>query len=506
MHDFPLAAALRPLDKALRRRDSFQRAMWGAAMGSGLALGLAWIARLTPLWPRATLLPRLALLWALCPLWGALWRVLRPLHIESRLRRLEQSLGLAERLSAAWELHLGRITASPALRAAQYEETIQYLESIEPRKAFALRPSRSALALTGALLLGLILTLWWPNPQEQILTQRAALQDAAALEAARIETLAETVRQLSALPDAERERLLQILETARQTLLEPTASNEARQAALLEAEQQIAAQQNPPTAPTESLTSALATPPLTPLSDAQAQALLEALQRGDFAAAETLARQQASGETTTTLSEEDQRGLSASLSQLAAAIQEPDPALAEALETAARAIAAGDENAALESLAAALAQREANAATQAVLESLQAGLQSGRERLGAAQQQAAGSSPATLPTTGDQAGGSGIAAHSEDSGSAAPYGPVIHPRLDGASGEITLPRPLTTDGAPLAGAGMETPARVPYRAFYPAYAEAAAAALSQQPLPPGLRAAIHAYFSALDPEGAALAP
>lgn len=503
MDAFPLAAALRPLYHALRRHDALQGAAWGSVVGLGVALILALAARSAPLWTRPTLLTILGPLLLLCPLWSALLSAFRPLRPASRLRRLERALRLAERLTTAWELHTGRIAASAALQTAQREETARSLEAIHPHRAFPARPPKTALLLAGGLLLALLPALLLPNPQEHILAQRAALQQAAELEAARIEALAESVRQLPNLSPAEREALLQSLETARQTLLDPTASNEARQAALLEAEQQLAALQNTPDLAAEALAAALASAPLDPPSNANARALVEALQRGDLAAAEAQLHQLAAADA---LTQEEQLALAESLAQLADAAQPADPALAEALETAAEALAAEADSSALEALAETLAQREAAAAaTQAALETLQAGLQSGRERLGAAQRQAQSAAPGASPALSQQ-GGVGDAFHSEDSGSAAPYGPSSSARLEETGSEITLPRPVTADGVPVAGPGVELPARVPYRELYPAYAEAAAAALSRQPLPPGLRTAIHTYFSALAPEGAALNP
>lgn len=491
MQDFPLAAALRPLQRAVRRHDALHGAAWGSAIGLTLALFLALAARLAPLWPRSTLLAHLGPL-LLCPLGGALWGGWRPRPVIEQLRRLERATGLAERLSTAWELHTGVITSSPALREAQRAETARALQSLDPRRAFPLRPSPAAATLNGALLLAVLAALFVPNPQERVLAERAALQQAAARQAEELAAQMEAVREIPNLSSAERERLLQSLEAARQILLDPHAAPEARQAALLEAEQQLAGLRQAQEDAARQLREALAATPTTAPTE-RIQALLAALQRGDLAAAGTAARQLAEGEA---LSSEEQAALNAALAQLAEAAQAVDPELAEALAAAATARDAGEATAALQALAGELAQQQERAAEEAQLAGLQAGLQSGREQLAAAQQAAA--SEGGFPQAG-----SGVSQHSEDSGSAAPYGPSASARLQGTGSEITLPRTVVSGDTSSTGPGAETAARVPYDEVYPTYAEAAAATLSRQPLPPGLRASIHSYFSALAPADAA---
>ncbi len=498
MKDFPLTAALGPLERSLRRHDALQCTVWATAVGSGIALILAVAARIIPLWTRAELLVRLSAL-LLCPLWGALWGALRPHTIESRLRRIERATGLAERLSTAWELHVGLITAPEALRLAQQEETLHRLHTLDARQTFPLRLPFSAWVIPGALLLGLLTALLFPNPQERVLSERAALQATAAAEAERLAAQIETVHTLPSLIEAEREAVLQSLEAARRVLLDPAASNAARQSALLEAEQRLAALQTSREDVAPGLQEALNVAAIQALASERTQALVEALQRGDWAAAETQARQLAAADP---LTAEEIESLSAALQQLADAAQTVDPAFTASLESAAAALGAGETAAGLETLATtvgqtqetAAAEKQARAATQEELTALQASLQSGRERLAAAQRAAEGS------TISQQ--GPGVARHSEDSGSSAPYGAWGGERLPESGSEITLPRAVVSGDTPVAGPGAVNPARVPYYEVYPMYSEAAVEALSRQPLPPGLRASIRTYFSTLAPENA----
>ena len=494
MKDFPLAAALYPLQRALRRHDAAHGAVWGSVAALGMALALTLAARQFPLWTRTTLLGILSPL-LLCPLWGALWGAFCPQPVKNRLQRLERATGLAERLSTAWELHTGQITAAPALQEAQREETLAKLRSLDARKAFPVRIPRAAWALTAALLLSVIAALALPNPQERILAERAALQKAAAAAAQEITAQIEKARDLDSLAPAEREALIKSLETARQTLSDPDASNEAQQAALLDAEQQFAAIQQAQEAAGQQLQEALASTRVGLTETERPQALVEALQRGDFAAAEAEARQLSTGEA---LTREEAQSLGAALEQLAGATERADSTFSAALATAAEKLEAGETAAGFEALTEATLQRQEAAATQEELATLQAGLQSGREQLAAAQ---AAMSQAEAPGISGQNGGA-RQQHSEDSGSSAPYGPEANERIPDSGSEITLPRAITSGESPVVGPGEVTAARVPYREVFPTYAKAAEATLARQPLPPGLRSAVHAYFSGLNPEGA----
>lgn len=494
MKDSPLAAALHPLQRALRRHDAARGAAWGSVAALGIALALTLAARRFPLWTRATLLGLLSLL-LLCPLWGALWGAFRPQPVKARLQRLERATGLAERLSTAWELHTGQIDTSPALKEAQREETLHKLRSLDARKAFPVRIPRAAWLLAVALLLSVSAALALPNPQERLLAERAALQKAAAAAAQEITAQIEKARDLDSLAPVEREALIKSLETARQTLSDPDASNEAQQAALLDAEQQFAAIQQAQEAAEQQLQEALASTSVELTATERPQALVEALQRGDFAAAEAEARQLSTGEA---LTPEEAQSLGAALEQLADATERADPTFSAALAAAAEKLEAGETAAGFEALTEATLQRQEATATQEELAALQAGLQSGREQLAAAQ---ASTSQTEAPGISGQSGGA-RQQHSEDSGSSAPYGPEANARIQESGSEITLPRAITSGESPVVGPGEETTARVPYSEVYPTYAKAAEATLARQPLPPGLRSAVHTYFGSLNPEGA----
>lgn len=494
MKDFPLASALRPLQGAVHRHDAVRGAAWGAAAGLGIALALALVARQFPLWTRSTLLGRLSPL-LLCPLWGALWAALRPKPVVRRLKRMERATGLAERLSTAWELHTGQITAPASLQQAQQNETLHKLQSVDVQQAFPLRLPKAAWILNGVLLLGVIAALALPNPQERMLAEQAALQAAAAAAAEEITAQIEAVRALESLSLAEQEALIENLEAVRRTLLDPKASNEAQQAALLDAEQQLAALQQAQAAAAQQLQEALSTAGVEAPATERTRTLTEALQQGDFSAAEAAARRLSTGEA---LAPEEAQSLSAALSQMAEATEGVDAAFAESLDEAARQIEAGEATASLEALAEATRQQEAASATQEELAALQAGLQSGREQLAAAR---ASTNQTSAPQISGQGGGA-AQQHSEDAGSTAPYGPETHERIQETGSEISLPRDLISGDTPVVGPGEETPARVPYREVYAIYAKDAEATLAREPLPPGLRSAIHAYFSNLAPEGA----
>jgi hypothetical protein len=163
----------------------------------------------------------------------------------------------------------------------------------------------------------------------------------------------------------------------RANLLDPEASNEDQQGALLEAEEQFAAIQQAQATAAQQLQEALRTAGVDAPATERTQALTQALQEGDFAKAEAEARRLNADEA---LAPEEAQNLSAALRQMAEATEDVDATFSESLNTAAQHLETGETSAGLEALAESSQQQEAAAAAQEELGSLQAGLQSGRER------------------------------------------------------------------------------------------------------------------------------
>jgi hypothetical protein len=433
------------------------------------------------------------------------------------LRLFDRRLHLADRLTTAWELAQGHITAPAALVQLQQTETLAAAHNVDPQPAFPLRPPRAAGFAALVLLPALALALFLANPQENVLVQREAQQQATVAAIAQLEAAQETLATNETLSEAERAAALKALEEALAALRDRRSTPAQQQAALSAAERQLA-ELRAPAAQLQRLAEA------SPLSAADVvQPLAEALQRGDAEAAADYLRNLVDPAGKQPLTAEETLALADAFQQMADALRTTDPELAEQLETAAQEIYSGDITAARTAVQEAAetlsAAAQANAPNQ-TLEQAQAAVQQAQESLGTAQQQMTTSIPSESavsqpgaagtqgePGTGTQgqtAGdvaeipGSGNSTHSEDSGSGQPYGSTEAPRITGQGSEITLPREKTL-GPPRTTTGLPGEARIPYQDVYATYAEDAQADLSRSVYPPVLRAYVRGYFNGLEP-------
>lgn len=336
--DHRLRAYLRRWGLRLRLVESLTWGPWGAAAGLGAAMLLAVAARLWPL-----LLARwIAGLAGLAVLAGVVLGVaaawLRPRRLAQLARAFDRRFGLAERLTTAAEIGAGRLRAQPAMAAAQLADTLDAARRVSPRTSLPLRASRKALLAFGALALALTLSLWLPNPQEDVLLQRAAVQVAVEEQIEELEAAREVIAETAGLTEAEREMLLQALEEAIAALEEGQATPEEAVAALSEAEQALAELQDPGAeavrAGLDQAAEGMADSELT-------REIAEALASGDYErAAQALAAYgDDEGEV---LTREEELDLAREMAQAAEALAESDPELAEQLSQAAEAIQRGD--------------------------------------------------------------------------------------------------------------------------------------------------------------------
>jgi len=503
--------------QALRRHRLVVGAGYGVVGALAALLVAAIAARLTPLWHQAALL--LASVWAVGGglLIGATLGYLWPMPLPRRLRLFDRRLHLADRLTTAWELAQGRITAPADLVQLQQTETLAAARAVEPQPAFPLRPPRAVGFAALVLLPALALALFLANPQESVLIQREAQQQAAAAAIAQLEAAQETLATNDVLSEAERAAALEALEEALATLRDRRSTPAEQQAALSAAERQLAELRSP-----EAAAQLQRLAEASPLSSAEVvQPLAEALQRGDAEAAAAYLRDLLDPTGKEPLTAEETLALADAFQQMADALNATDPALAEQLAAAAQEIYSGDmtsARAAVQQAAETLSEAaQANAANQ-TLEQVQAAVQQAQEGLGATQRQTTASSSsenaAAQPgasgtqgqsgtgaqgqTAGGEIPGSGNNTHSEDAGSSQPYGSAAAPRIAGQGGEITLPRQEAL-GSPRTTTGLPGEARIPYQDVYATYAAAAQADLSRNVYPPALRAYVREYFNGLEP-------
>jgi hypothetical protein len=375
-----LCVHLRRWGLRLRLVESLSWGPWGAAVGLGLGLLLALVARL---WPLLTAWQLAVLAGVLVPVGVALallivW--LRPRTLLHRARVFDRRLGLAERLATAVEVGTGRLWATPVMAKAQLADALDAARRTDARALLPLRASRRALLALGVLAVALAVSLWLPNPQEDVLLQRAAVREAVEEQIEDLEAVKEEIAETEGLTEAEREALLQALEETISGLEEGEATPEEALAALSEAEQALAELQDPGAAPLRSGLERAAEG----MEDSElTQDIAEALAEGNYeAAAEALAAY--GTEEGERLTREEELELARELAEAAEELAEVDPGLAEQLAEAAEAIETGDISEAREAIRAAAGQMgEAGERVEReeAVEGALAELQEGREEI-----------------------------------------------------------------------------------------------------------------------------
>jgi hypothetical protein len=364
----------------LRLAESLSWGPWGATVGLGAGLLVALAARLWPLLTArwlAGLAGLLLLAGALVGL-GVAW--LRPRSVRRLARVFDRRYGLAERLTTAMEIGTGRLRVAPAMAGAQLADTLGAAARVDVRARLPLRASRRALVASGVLAVALLVSLWLPNPQEDVLLRRAAVRAAVEEQIETLEATREEVAEAEGLSEADREMLLQALEEAIAALDEGRATPEEAVAALSEVEGALAELQDPGAA---SVQAGLEQAAGEMADSALTQDIAEALAGGDYEAASQALAAYATTEGEQ-LTREEELELARELAQAAEALAESDPGLAEQLAQAAEAIQRGDIDQAREEIREA-AQRMGEAGErverQEAVEGTLAQLQEGREQI-----------------------------------------------------------------------------------------------------------------------------
>lgn len=349
-----LNSLIRRWDRRARLAQSLQGLPFSMMPGFAAGIILAIISRVRPLMlPHEilTLSVLLALAGAVLFLLAVWLRRRSSLHLAQRFDVL---LGLGERVSTALELLDGRIRTTEELIALQLADARDHAREAQVAARLPLTTSRRAWAMTGALVLGLIGLLMLPNPQAAAIAQESA-------QIAAIEEAAETLRQITedvaadaGLTNEERESLLQALESARQTLNQPQITPQEAFAAVTEAQsalQDAASLFNQRLNNVQTAMSGAAEA-LNRLTEPTSGSGLEQLQQ----ALEQLQQQ------LQTQAGFDPQAMASALSQAGAALQNTDPATAQALQQAAQQLQQGNQQAAQQRLS--QAQQQLNQTAQ----------------------------------------------------------------------------------------------------------------------------------------------
>jgi hypothetical protein len=447
---------------------------------------------------------------------------LRPLSFAAAARQADTELGLADRLSTAWEL---RASAAP-LADMQRADALAALAARNLRRELPLGWSRPELGVAGALALLTLALVLIPNAQEALERQRAADTPrvrAAAQAVAEIKREAESAA--TPLTPQQRQELVRQLAELQKQLAQPQSAAQAQQS-LAQTESALRRLQDPLSGDQErtleALGGALA-------GNAQTGDLARALQAGDARATQEALRRL--GDQLGGLSPEERQRLADALQQAANAARN-QPGLAGPLRQAGRGLAGNDLDTAqkaLDQFGQAAQTLEGHLQSEAALGRALQELQQARDRLssdasgglgsgppggeaaqpsdaagGRAPDAGSGAGPApgesSQPGTGapGSAGGLGNGA---GSGAGGADGPAT--RLGGPAGErVFVPGQAgqgATDQKVLPGtAGKAGGSSQPYRAVVGEYAQAARSHLDRSSVPPALKDAVRNYFSQLE--------
>jgi hypothetical protein len=532
-HTTPLAPPLRAIGRRLRLRDSLlfvTRTLWLGLAGAGIVLiaGRLWPIEHLWWWASVPLL-----IWLIAVMGYALIRPLPPLSVA---RRADLMLRLKERLSTALELAMqsaqapSRAGRGSELVERQWDDALSVAREINPRKDIRLAVDRRALRWAGLAAAAVAILLVLPNPMDAVLEHRAAVRQAAQEQARQVEELREALRQETTPTSEEREEVLRRLAELARELRENRGDEQQALADISQAEEALRQLLDPQAGTKRAALQSLAEQ-LAGLATRQTGQPPESARDALNQLAEALAG----------LDPSQQADLAGQLDQLAAQVATTDMNLADALSTLAEAARRGDLQAAeraAQSAQAALINAERDQDLQRAIARALAELQDSRTAVARAgqsrggQQQAQGqgqgqgSSQSQNPGPGQGQGqpgrGGGTNARQLPPASRVgragdPTGPprqpevgelnqVYAPRTPGEAGDIDFIQgqqgvegqtQSRQERQPLPGsAGRST---VPYSEVFPAYREAAGAALEREYIPPGLREYVKEYFSRLDP-------
>lgn len=530
-----------------RWQRSFALLFLGLAAGLGVALIVALASRLTPLLNR----PALVILSIILALFGLLTALLYPwLRSLGKTsvawaREFDAQFDLKERVSTTLELNAGKIvTKNNVIRKDQKRDAEQIAAKVNIKKNLPFRLSRRD-ALVGLLfLVALVVTLLFPNPQEQALANQARLREVARQQIQQLEQAKQAISQ-SSLSDEQKKAAIQALENAQRQLSDSNLTPEKALAAINDAQTKL-----------DALRDQMNTQRQDDLQDAGqslapdelTNALANALANREFDRAAEHMRQLTRPNGERSLNEDEMQRLADQLEQLARDVRNSDPQLAQRLRDAAQQMREGREQEARQSLEQAARQVQQTGQQQQNQQALDAAQQRAEMSRRALQQAASGDPSARsqqqggvntdgiegqeLPNSnqqnqqqggreafsqdgaqvpgnlqGSSAGGEGAqearerTGHSEDFGSQdSVYAPN---RVAGGQKQVVLPDREGINAPDPNGRRSVAPeggSVVPYQDVYGDYAGAADEALQGGAVPSDKRDYVKDYFSSLDPK------
>jgi hypothetical protein len=525
----------------IRREGGVLGAAWGLVGGLAAAVLLnaaAWV------FPILTYRPRLAAsigLAALVSLVAFAIAYLYPRSATAIARRSDARMDLRARLATAVEIEKGRLPVPGDIAARQRADAQASAARADPDQAFALVfPLRQAL-FAAVLVALLVAGFVFPNPQERRIAQRRAEQELIVKQVERLEKVRQEIAENEHLGEEDRQALLRELDDTIRDLQSGELSREEALARLSETEGKL---QELLGEDLEGQKQALREAGREAEQGTATEELGEALTADKYAeAAEAIA---SLAEQLPQMSPQELLDTAERLAAMADALDGSNPALAQALRDAAKALRQGDIAAAQEALQRAAEQTArtgqqiaAQEATESALGQIQEGRreiaqsgeqgsgqqgqgqqgqgqgQQGQGQQGQGQQGQGSGSSGSGAGDADGTGGQGtpqdpggpIAPNQPGQEGETPYDPIYDPeRLGEGEGEtVTIPGEGEGEGGPPTGETEGGPreggeALVPYNEVYTDYQAQAASALENSYIPRGLKDYVRAYFGSLEPE------
>ncbi|HEX6383179.1 MAG TPA: hypothetical protein VF177_00780, partial [Anaerolineae bacterium] len=388
-----------------RVRDALLWLPRGLLLGLLLAVVVATVARYRPLLTNdevAYLAGGLALTGLLI---GLIVLLLKRYTLLQQAHFADRQFHLQERATTAIEVYRGDLPTTPLLARQQLADTLAAIGRVDTPAGLPLRLNRQDALLVVIAAILLVAAVLLPNPQADVLQEQRAVAASIEEQIESLEVLAEEIKQNPDLTEAQREELLQPIESALEELETGDLSREEAVATLSEAEAEL--RDLALTGDAERLRQALSNAGQTLAENDAGESLGQALQSGNLAQAGSAAAQLA--DNLPSLSAAEQQALAQDLAETAAALQSIDGELAQELAAAAEALQNGDVTAAQQALreAAATLQERAQEAAAAQQAAAAAGqLSQGRQEVAQAGREGA-SQPGQSEQGSDRGQGQG---------------------------------------------------------------------------------------------------
>ncbi len=312
----------------------------GAIVGFALVLVLALASRLRPLFTPAQLAITLALTTVIA-LSGAALLVMGWRRSNVRIARyFDHLFGLQERISTALELYAAN--AEGTLPTLQTDDALTRAAKFDARAALPIRirwrEATGALALCAVCLFA----IYAPNPQTTALAQQAAISSAVQQQITKIEQLKQQIQADTRLSTQDKAALTQLLDEAAQRLAQPGITRAEAVATLNDLQQKLVQNQGQLT-PNQQEAAQGAGQALSqgiPPGNVAAQQAAQGLQNGNLnQAAQGL---QNLSNQLNSLDPAQQKALAESLQTAAKALEGTNPQAAQALQQVAQALQSGD--------------------------------------------------------------------------------------------------------------------------------------------------------------------